>query len=452
MTLSAEEQYLLELINRARLNPLAEATRYGIDLNASLAAGTLTGESRQVLAPNALLETAATSHSQWMLATDTFSHTGAGGSMPWDRAAAAGYSYSTCGENIAWSGTSASNFSVEAAIEGHHEGLFRSSGHRVNMLNDSYREVGLSRESGIFAASGSNWNASMLTELFGRSGASHFLTGVAYNDTDGDRFYSIGEGQGGIRFAAVGAAGLTAATGGYALALGSGTTTAVSGRTANGTVFGLYVDMSQGNVKLDLVGGVEFLTSGSLILRTGIQKATALGLDDLSLIGSNFNNTLIGNAGDNQLKGLGGHDRLYGMNGDDILFGHDGNDTLAGGNGNDKLLGGTGADILTGDAGSDWLRGDAGNDTVSGGAGADRFIFLNDLGADHVTDFSLADHDRLWVDDALWAGQTLSDAQVIASYAHVTAEGLLFDFGGGRSFLLEGLTTTTGLAAVLDVF
>ena len=49
-------------------------------------------------------------------------------------------------------------------------------------------------------------------------------------------------------------------------------------------------------------------------------------------------------------------------------------------------------------------------------------------------------------------GRRLSDAQVIASYAHVTAEGLLFDFGGGRSFLLEGLTTTTGLAAVLDVF
>ena len=36
MTLSAAEQYLLELINRARLNPAAEAARYGIDLNAGL--------------------------------------------------------------------------------------------------------------------------------------------------------------------------------------------------------------------------------------------------------------------------------------------------------------------------------------------------------------------------------------------------------------------------------
>ena len=34
------EQYLVELINRGRANPAAEASRYGIDLNEGLAAGT----------------------------------------------------------------------------------------------------------------------------------------------------------------------------------------------------------------------------------------------------------------------------------------------------------------------------------------------------------------------------------------------------------------------------
>ncbi len=31
MSLTQAEQYLIELINRARLNPLAEAERYGLD-------------------------------------------------------------------------------------------------------------------------------------------------------------------------------------------------------------------------------------------------------------------------------------------------------------------------------------------------------------------------------------------------------------------------------------
>ena len=39
MALTAAEQYLLELINRARLDPQAEADRYGVGLNSGLAGG-----------------------------------------------------------------------------------------------------------------------------------------------------------------------------------------------------------------------------------------------------------------------------------------------------------------------------------------------------------------------------------------------------------------------------
>ena len=45
------EQYMLELINRARANPSAEASRYGIGLNDGLAAGTITTAAKQPLAP-----------------------------------------------------------------------------------------------------------------------------------------------------------------------------------------------------------------------------------------------------------------------------------------------------------------------------------------------------------------------------------------------------------------
>ncbi len=47
---TAHEQYLLELINRGRLDPPAEAARYGIDLNQGLAPGTITTEPKQPLA------------------------------------------------------------------------------------------------------------------------------------------------------------------------------------------------------------------------------------------------------------------------------------------------------------------------------------------------------------------------------------------------------------------
>ena len=101
MALSDVEQYLLELMNRARLDPVGEAARMGIDLNAGLAAGQISAASKQVLAPNAILESVAVNHSQWMLSTDQFSHTGVNGTSPDQRIKAAGYIYQNCGENLA---------------------------------------------------------------------------------------------------------------------------------------------------------------------------------------------------------------------------------------------------------------------------------------------------------------------------------------------------------------
>ena len=93
MTLTANEQYFLELVNRARLDPLAEAALQGIDLNAGLTPGTLDGSARQALASNSFLDLAAEGHSAWMLQTDIFSQTGAGGTDPGQRMTAAGYSF-----------------------------------------------------------------------------------------------------------------------------------------------------------------------------------------------------------------------------------------------------------------------------------------------------------------------------------------------------------------------
>lgn len=450
MPLTAEEQFLLELINRARLDPLAEARRYGIDLNQGLDPGTLNGASRQVVAGNEMLNEAARLHSLWMLSSDIFNHTGAGGSAPWDRATAQGYVWSTIGENISWSGTTANSFDLETAVLQHHRGLFLSSGHRENLLNDGFREIGLGRETGRFLSNGTNWNASMLTELFGTSGAAVFLTGVAYTDLDADRFYSMGEGVGGIGFSGLGGSVTTAAAGGYSLALTASAAVLVTGTTALGQ-FVVQIDMSQGNVKLDLLGGTEFLTSGSLQLVSGINRATALGLDDLVLSGNNLSNVLVGNSGNNLLRGFAAPDVLHGGAGNDSLNGGDGNDGLAGGPGSDVLVGGTGNDQIFGAGGYDFLRGDEGDDLLSGGTHADRFVFFANTGADRITDFSIAQADRLVLDNMLWGNVVLTSAQVIAQYATIGAGGVLFDFGAQGSILLQGITTTAGLAAAIEL-
>src|SRR5689334_571079 len=107
---TAVDQYLVEMINRARLDPAAEAARLGIDLNQGLAAGTLTAAVKQPLAVNLKLVQAAHNHDVWMLDNNVFSHTGVNDSSPGDRMAAAGYSFTgswTWGENIAWRGTTA---------------------------------------------------------------------------------------------------------------------------------------------------------------------------------------------------------------------------------------------------------------------------------------------------------------------------------------------------------
>jgi hypothetical protein len=64
VNLADEEQLILELINRARANPEAEASRLGISLNASLPAGTITAAPKQPLAPNQQLQNASVGHSR----------------------------------------------------------------------------------------------------------------------------------------------------------------------------------------------------------------------------------------------------------------------------------------------------------------------------------------------------------------------------------------------------
>jgi serralysin len=327
---SALEQYLIELINAERAKAGAQPLAFNLDL-----------------------DEAAELHSQWMLSTDTFSHTGANGSSPTARMQQAGYSLSgswATGENIAWASTrGAPGYNDE--VELLHTNLMNSSGHRANILNGDFREIGVGFEVGDYQG----WNAAMVTENFAKSGTILRATGVAFDDLDGDRFYDPGEGLGGLTVTATNGSGQafatqTTAAGGYNLVLAPGSYT------------------------LTFSGGGYAATSQAITIGTTNVKAD-----------------LIDPAGGTSTPPPPppGSSPTAGTSGGDTLAGTTGADTIQGLDGADRLSGGVGNDVLDGGSSGDTLNGGAGADTLTGGAGSDVFV-LDALGGgvDNVLDFS----------------------------------------------------------------
>lgn len=205
MALSDADQLMLELLNRARANPVAEALRYGItDLNQGLTPGTISTAAKPPLAPHQSLVDAAEAHTLWMLANNTFTHDGpAPGESFATRLSDAGYRYSSAGENIAWFGTTAGLPPIAEQVSTLFANLFQSPGHRKNILNPGFTEAGPGVSSGNFTSQGTTYHASMATQDFGSRTGNNFLTGVTFADRDSDAGFSIGEGLQGVVIMAV---------------------------------------------------------------------------------------------------------------------------------------------------------------------------------------------------------------------------------------------------------
>ncbi|MGW1002724.1 CAP domain-containing protein [Streptomyces sp. NPDC002520] len=92
---------------------------------------------------NATLTKAAQAHSDDMATHRNMSHTGSDGSSPGDRITSAGYSWSAYGENVAY------GYSTPEQVMA---GWMSSSGHRANILNCSFKEIGVG-----LAQPGSYW-------------------------------------------------------------------------------------------------------------------------------------------------------------------------------------------------------------------------------------------------------------------------------------------------------
>ncbi|MER5741373.1 CAP domain-containing protein [Streptomyces sp. NPDC002262] len=101
------------------------------------------------LTANATLARAAQGHSDDMAARDFFDHTNPDGDGPGERVTAAGYPWSTYGENIAMG---------QSTPEQVMEAWMNSPGHRANILNCDFKELGV----GVTTDGGPYW-----TQVFG---------------------------------------------------------------------------------------------------------------------------------------------------------------------------------------------------------------------------------------------------------------------------------------------
>jgi hypothetical protein len=251
-----EQQYMLELINRARANADAEAVRLGIGSRQE--GPPIIGSevwniqnTTQPLSWNPLLYNCAQAHSKFLNENDQFFTDPSndphhyGGKDPNERIADAGYSMApytgptnsnsfpgpeNVAENVSIGSGPFTGAYLVATILGQHNALFTDQtvpgrGHRSTTTLAFFREIGIGITAGTDVGQDGQgtvrtWDSLYTVQNFGtQTNSTPFITGVAYRDTNGNGFYDPGEGLGGIRVDVTGTNffAVTSSSGGYSV-------------------------------------------------------------------------------------------------------------------------------------------------------------------------------------------------------------------------------------------
>lgn len=319
-----EQQYMLELINRARANADAEAIRLGIG-NRQEGPPTINGQVWQIqnttqpLSWNPLLFNAAQGHATRLNNDDQFfsndsPHTW-GGTTPNSRIAAAGYSMApyngptnggsfpgpeNVAEAISFGSGPYTGAKLIAEVLGAHNDLFTDQtvpgrGHRSTTTLAFWREIGIGISVGTDVGPDSGgtirtWESLYIVQNFGtQTGSTPFITGVVYQDTNGNGFYDPGEGIGGIRVDVAGSNffAISTPSGGYSVPVpGNGSyTVTFSGDSITPTQKPASV-ANLLNAKVDLVAP----NAATPTFLANVSSRLAVGTDDNALFGGFFIN------------------------------------------------------------------------------------------------------------------------------------------------------------------
>jgi hypothetical protein len=267
---TAEKQYMLELVNLVRTKPAEAAQRlrdkinpstkdtldyYGVNLDA--VSRDIAGRAtRQPLAWNDALGNAAEGQSRDMADNAFQSHTGSDGSTPDVRMSRAGYKDATKSAENAF----AYSESVDQAMQAFaYDWGVADRGHLRNLTEpgddaeNTFKEIGI----GIVNSNKPGFGK-VITQDFGRrADGPSYLLGVAYKDDNQDRFYTPGEGRGGVEVDVTDDQGQTQTTfsgeaGGYQIPLNPGhyrVTAKVGGRAIRSQ----DINLGAQNVKLDFI-------------------------------------------------------------------------------------------------------------------------------------------------------------------------------------------------------
>ncbi|MFC7337547.1 CAP domain-containing protein [Haloferula chungangensis] len=271
---TADEQYLVELINRARANPEAEGillaetedpailyaiSYFGVSLD-QFKSEMAAIPPKPPLAINPILTSVARGHSEYMFSIGQQTHIDGSG-LAWNlRGEAAGYTDNLVVENI--TDSSESNDYGHASFEidwgeGGSGGMQLGRPHRISIHYDNLKEVGVGVSYGSKVTEGGRAvGPQQITQDFGLGPAGMvFITGVVYADINENDFYDPGEGIGGVEVLVEGSenSGITASSGGYAVPVPEGNATYELTFLAPGIQSQASAVVSGENVKVDLV-------------------------------------------------------------------------------------------------------------------------------------------------------------------------------------------------------
>lgn len=413
---TSDERYMLTLINAERtsrgLNPLQ------LEQN---------------------LNDSADAHSDWMLRTNTFSHTGVSGTNMTQRMEQADFDFAgswRAAENLAVQSERGAS-GIRDDIADLHQNLMNSPGHRANLLDPLLDYIGIGIDRGNYTYdSGRTFDSVIVTQNFASTQGSVDLdsgqTPVASAGVvQAQQPSGITGNQGNNRLDG---------TAGNDVIRGLEGNDALYARAGNDQMYGgAGRDRAYDGAGNDRV----FLGSGNDLVSTSSGGSDTFdggsGVDTISYYGAD--RAVAVNLGTGHSSGAGDGDRhqnfenATGTNvGADRLYGSDANNILRGYGGHDQLFGRAGNDRLDGGAGRDRLDGDAGRDFLYGGSGADVFHFDRGDDNDTIRDFQ-NNIDTIQLDNFGYRNvrDALSDARQVGS-------DVVFNFGGGDSLRVEDAT------------